>query len=74
MKKSWIKPELIVLVRNIMDENVLTKCKNSTQIISYLSTVKSSSNPNSSKSSCMLRLFGHGRHKVCVTCVTPNDS
>lgn len=25
MKKSWIKPELIVLVRNTSDENILKK-------------------------------------------------
>lgn len=79
-KKSWIKPELIVLVRNISDENVLAKCKNAQGIIIIRNTLVSSSNPRSSDSSCMRRVFngggGHGGGhgglpKVCVICTSP---
>lgn len=73
MKKSWTKPELIVLVRNTADENLLTKCKHATQIIS-LKADKGTSNSNSSKSSCMLKIGGHGSHKICTACITPNAS
>ncbi|NMB79966.1 MAG: hypothetical protein GYA23_12835 [Methanomicrobiales archaeon] len=74
MKKTWTKPELVVLVRNTTDENLLTKCKDATVIISLGTTARSTITSRSRKSSCMMRLFGSGDRMVCLSCITPNAS